>query len=394
MGLGLQMGSGLRAAFDALRGRRAEDAAALERERVQDERIAQRALDLRRIAEAERSNRAGEGLGQQRIDLSGKEFDHRVGQQSFENEGTMADRAFTKSERERAARERAELDAVIGGIDDPASRNSAFATRRGLGITRGIFLNPIQKGTEAGQEARAAFLSGGKDNAVDTAKIEGDQQVRVAHARQDASSATSPDESKELDAVAEMVIADPELLTKMTPTDRGKILRHIGASGEGTRLSGQKKERGAAMQREALEALLTLRGMPGQEGAVGAPSLSQPGSWVRMFRDEATAGSEPRGYQEQMKRLTSALTLPRLQMMQGTGPLSNADIEMLTKSATSLGSASDEKAFNAELDRLEELLSKGQKIVTRAQLDMLAKSKGTTVEEQARRAKAEGYIVR
>lgn len=395
MALGLQAGYGLKAAYDALRMQRAEAAAANERERAQQEREFQRTLDLRRIAETERSNIAGEGQADRRIAQGDRGLDLETSGQAFTQEGERIKRGYTAEDRARAAEERAIADRLIGETKDNAARRVLALQRVGVNSDRGMFLTPQERGAEKGAESSAAFSGGGRDVASGMAKIEGDQQIRVANARPSAStSPVTPEQAKELDAVAEMVIADPDRLKDFNPTERGKILRHIASSGSGSRIENMRKERASQNQREALEALIALRDMPGMAGAVGAPSLTDPGSWKRFFSDEAAQGSPARAYQEQLKRVTSALTMPRLELMRGTGPLSNADLEMLAKSATSLSTAQDEGAFTGEIKRLEDALARGMKTVSKDQLRQLAQIKGTSYEDQVNRARAEGYIVR
>lgn len=390
-GLGLVGGYGLRAAFDALRNQRREMAFNQEREREEAERQFQRGIDLRRIAETEAEGASGRSYRDTSLAHDLRRLVNQENQQAFTNEGVTADRQFTASERARAADERKKADDLIEQVANAASKRQLQLQRLGVQGDRSLFQTPEEIGGEKGRTDLSAWTGGGQKVFKDQTQMQANAQAQVAGARAAAADRKTPEQLAKLDAVAKMVIDNPDVLDKFNAADRGEILTHMASSGSG--LENQRRDKSMRLQREALEALVRLREMPGREGAIGAPSLYDPGSWQRIFTEDAMQGSPARSYQEQLKRVRSAVTTPRLQLMSGFGALSNADIEMLSKSATSLGSAQNEAEYEAELQRLQETLSKGIQTISRTQLQNVATAKGTTLDEQIKRYKDLGYVV-
>lgn len=98
-------------------------------------------------------------------------------------------------------------------------------------------------------------------------------------------------------------------------------------------------------------------------------------------------------------QLVGQLQLANAGKLKGQGQVSNIEREMLRQAATALGRQLSEKDYRTELGRIRGVKFRGeaapqQKSVSMAQLQSLAQAKGTSVEEQKRRAEAEGYIVR
>ena len=171
-------------------------------------------------------------------------------------------------------------------------------------------------------------------------------------------SAKTPEELALLDKKAAMILENPDLLKEYNPKDSAEILDHIARGGpQITNLQTAKAEK---LRQEAIQALTQLKNMPGKSGMIGAPSVFEPASLARLVGMSPPAGSVGASFQNQLNRVKSTLTLPRLQIMRGTGPLSNKDLSVLERSATSLGNRQSEVEFNAEIDRLLNELGAGQ----------------------------------
>jgi hypothetical protein len=159
-------------------------------------------------------------------------------------------------------------------------------------------------------------------------------------------------DSAQLDAISDMVLQNPDLLDKMTPTDRTRVMGHIATTKEGA-LPNKRRDSARAMLEEAQRTIKQLKTMKGREGAVGMPALTDPGSWPRLFGADAAPGSDAANYATYLETLGSQLTLPRLDVMKGAGALSDADVKMLKGSASSLSSRLSDPQFLSELDNVD-----------------------------------------
>jgi hypothetical protein len=156
----------------------------------------------------------------------------------------------------------------------------------------------------------------------------------------------------QLDAIADMVLQNPDLLDKMTPTDRTRVMGHIATTKEGA-LPNRRADSTRAMLEATAATIKELKTMKGREGAVGAPSLTDPGSWTRLVGREPMAGSDAANYSAYVDKLKSQLTLPRMEMLRGLGAMSDREFKTLADSATALGSNLGEGQFGTELGNVE-----------------------------------------
>lgn len=155
-----------------------------------------------------------------------------------------------------------------------------------------------------------------------------------------------------------MVAKQPDLVSSLSPTERAKVLKYI-ASNQSGEFQSAKDQTSISMIDEALQTIQTLKTGKGMRGAIGAPSLSEPGSFGRLIpgMGGSLPGSNPAGYEEDLKKLKSQLTLPRMDYLRGMGHASDADVRMLTESASSLGSRLGEAKFVSELEKQEQRLT-------------------------------------
>lgn len=167
---------------------------------------------------------------------------------------------------------------------------------------------------------------------------------------------TSGANDPQLGALSEMVLSNPDLLDKMTPTDRTKVLKHIATAKEGA-FPNKRAESMRSMLDATDKTVQQLRTMKGRSGAVGAPSLMDPGSLTRVIGRDPMAGSDAANYTAAIDQLKSQLTLPRMEMMRGLGAMSEKEFETLTRSATSLGTGLSEGQFATELENIAATLA-------------------------------------
>lgn len=160
----------------------------------------------------------------------------------------------------------------------------------------------------------------------------------------------------QLGALSEMVLNNPDLLDKMTPTDRTKVLKHIATAKDGA-FPNKRAESMRSMLDATDKTVQQLRTMKGRGGAVGAPALDDPGSWTRLMGRDPMAGSDAANYTAAIDQLKSQLTLPRMEMMRGLGAMSEKEFETLTRSATSLGTDLSEEQFAQELENIASTLT-------------------------------------
>lgn len=110
----------------------------------------------------------------------------------------------------------------------------------------------------------------------------------------------------------------------------------------------------------ALQTVSLLENAPGFSGAIGAPSLTQPGSWPRAVGMDALAGSEAAGADSYMKQLVGQLTLPNLTVMRGMGALSDRDMQVIQSAMTALNAKIPEAQARVELGRIRDTLSQAK----------------------------------
>jgi hypothetical protein len=181
------------------------------------------------------------------------------------------------------------------------------------------------------------------------------QRVMEGLAGQKAAGASGANDPQ-LGALSEMVLNNPDLLDKMTPTDRTKVLKHIATAKDGA-FPNKRAESMRSMLDATDKTVQQLRTMAGRSGAVGAPSLMDPGSLTRVIGRDPMAGSDASNYAAAIDQLKSQLTLPRMEMMRGLGAMSEKEFETLTRSATSLGTNLSEEQFGRELENIASALS-------------------------------------
>lgn len=154
--------------------------------------------------------------------------------------------------------------------------------------------------------------------------------------------------------LAEMVLNNPDLLKEMTPTARTQVLQEIASSGG--ELPNRRLESIKHITQQALDTISTLRDTPGMSGAVGAPSLTQPGSWSRLLGMAPLAGSASAGYQRYIDTLKAQLTLPRLEFLRGLGHMSDREFKSVADSVSALDPSMSEEMFMKELTNIETTL--------------------------------------
>jgi hypothetical protein len=353
MGLGLSGAYGAAEGQLALKRLQAED---LQRQEIAKRDMQQKfenELALRRIVEAELTGQTGREVSKGGLGLSRDRF--------TEIEKPASARAADKHAPEmRVLNQTADMgdlklrtisglsglqqQQMFSGLDFEDIASSEAQIERGR-----------TRGQAAGAGALAGFEGGGRQVLQGTEDVRGAWDLRRgaqanAGALQRAMVGQVAAQSNPgMQALAAQAAENPELLDKMTPSDRTQIMAMIAGNGQ---LKSTAQVTAQKQVAEALAALEDLRKTPGQAGAVGMPdSLA---SLPRLLGYEAAPGSEERGYAAKLAELRAKLTLPRMEMMKGV--LSDADMKVLRESAGALDPATGEAFFNKELDKVERVL--------------------------------------
>jgi hypothetical protein len=353
MGLGLSGAYGAAEGQLALKRLQAED---LQRQEIAKRDLQQQfanAIELRRIAEAEASGATGREVSIGGLDLS-----------RARHKDIAVPEAQRQAELHVPQLDTARQNAALGGLrlkrisELPDTAQGQWAS----GLDFEDIASPEAqvergkiRGQAAGAGAQAAFEGGGRQVLQGTEDVKGAWDLRRgaqanAGALQRAMVGQVAAQSNPgMQALAAQAAENPELLDKMTPSDRTQIMAMIAGNGQ---LKSTAQVTAQKQVAEALAALEDLRKTPGQAGAVGMPdSLA---SLPRLLGYEAAPGSEERGYAAKLAELRAKLTLPRMEMMKGV--LSDADMKVLRESAGALDPATGEAFFNKELDKVERVL--------------------------------------
>lgn len=122
--------------------------------------------------------------------------------------------------------------------------------------------------------------------------------------------------------------------------------------------SAGRQESVVEIAQSALDTIETLRTTPGFAGAVGAPSVMQPGSWSRAVGLPPAPGSASASYAPYISALKSQLTIPRMQMIRGLGQMSDREFRTMSDSVSALNENMSETQFLQELRSIETALHK------------------------------------
>ncbi len=158
----------------------------------------------------------------------------------------------------------------------------------------------------------------------------------------------TPGGAPPLSGLAQSILRDPAILRTLTPTDRGKIYEELGRSGQ------IPQTRFVETVDRGLDTIKSLKAeTTGKSGSIGLKN------WTSAFglRDEPAEGSPEADYAFKVKQLISLLTLPELELMKGLGQMSDREFNTLSSAATTLNRDLSEKAFDAEIDRVESSLN-------------------------------------
>jgi hypothetical protein len=162
---------------------------------------------------------------------------------------------------------------------------------------------------------------------------------------------------EELDAVAAMVMDNPDLLKQFTAKDRGALLKHIAISGD--KFPNQRQAKVRDLSQQALSTITQMESLGGMSGAVGAKGASS----LFGVLDKPLPGTAAADYVRYIETLKSQLSLPKLELMKGMGAMSDREFKTISDAATALDTSMSESAFTKELDRVKTTLNE---IVKRA----------------------------
>ena len=303
----------------------------------------QQDLAVRRQGEVERSNRAGEG----QFDIMAPSIiDLRKVQTS-----------------DIARRPQAEADARTHDVDLLTRRNEFVAGQSAFDRAHDVDLltrrNEFVAGQgELGRAHDIGMLTRSGDQATNLQRLRGQQELQqintAAQERIRAQSAATQAGAANIDALADMVSKNPDLLEKLSTSDRSQVLKHMAATN--TDMPNRRNDTLKEVVSGAEDALKVLeegaKTGRGFAGAVGAPSIET----LFGYLDQPMAGTSAAGYVEQIKALKSRLTQPRLEMMRGLGAMSNIEFENMMSSVTALNPRMSESDFKTELGKIRQHL--------------------------------------
>lgn len=113
----------------------------------------------------------------------------------------------------------------------------------------------------------------------------------------------------------------------------------------------------SGMATQARDAIAILKTHPGREGATGRKNWS---SAFGMMEEPFDATDEA-NFVPQFKRLQALLTLPNLDALRGLGHMSDREFATMQASASALERGLSDKAFLAELERIDAVMAKVEK---------------------------------
>lgn len=144
-------------------------------------------------------------------------------------------------------------------------------------------------------------------------------------------------------------------------------------------------------RQQILQAAKDLLNHPGLDAFTGTTFNPQHGfGWY----DDPIGGTDAASAKALYDNFVSLSALPNLEKLRG--PLSDKDIEFIKAASTRAKPRSKDSDFRKELGSIIQKLEGsggGTKQVTMQQLQAIAAKRGTTVEQEAQRAAAEGFTV-
>lgn len=161
--------------------------------------------------------------------------------------------------------------------------------------------------------------------------------------------------TEDINALADSVFQNPDLLKGLNPTLQGKVLTSIAKSGRS--LPNAKLDTQDRMAEDALNTIKYLKDnlniTGGGSGAVGAKG---PTSLFGILK-EPVAGSQAANYLDYINTLKSQITLPNLDILRGLGRVTDREFKALHDSMTALNPNMSEAQFGKELDKIEGALT-------------------------------------
>jgi hypothetical protein len=328
---------------------KAEALAAELRRIAEEERQFENSLATRKQDETERAARTGEGFEGQRVGHEGA----RLGYEGRRVDIAEGDFGMRQTDHANKESDRQELIGLTRSETDPVRRGVLDLKRLGVDTDRAFHQTPEERGREKGAESATAWQSGGRGVFADQSNIQTSNSIREINARESAQASGSGSQDALLAAAVQN---DPELLTKLTPSDRARVLRTLQASGEA--LPNIRRNAMQNITQSARDALTQLMGsQEGMAGAVGAPAITQPGSWSRMVGAQPIPGSASAGFTKKIETLKARLALPKLEYLRGLGAMSDREFRAINDAVTSLDTVTSEADFRRELGNIDKAIS-------------------------------------
>lgn len=172
---------------------------------------------------------------------------------------------------------------------------------------------------------------------------------------EDRAAKTTPKEPKAPDKEWIIRNGQPMQIDKGTaqPGDRP----YNAADAKFSATAGDAAAKRTTMAEKVLGAITALETSTGFSGAIGAPSLTQPGSWTRAIGISAMPGSSAASARAALQRLMALIAIPELQSMRGLGAMSDREFATISAAGSSLTPDMSEADARRELQRLREVFT-------------------------------------
>ena len=304
-------------------------------------------------------------------DLAGQREATEAGTRAT-TENTLATAAKTRQGTGFEAEDRASTQGIINTLPD-VGPDGQMSPRKVVELLRAgdidlttpggqmALYGPTAMGTRAGVQAGAEWgPGGGKQRLIEETGIKTAGDIAVANARRQAEGTGTPGELSEY---AGMIMNNPTLLDKLSPTERGRVLREIASSGE--QFPNQRAETTRSLlqgARESLNQIVTkdptgkIGLTPGAASAFGFPGWERGFGLTDVLGAGPVSGSQAAAAQRYVDRLKAQLTLPRLEFLRGLGAMSDREFKTIADSVTALDRALPDEAALQEILSLYQTL--------------------------------------
>lgn len=247
---------------------------------------------------------------------------------------------------------------TIYGLE--AAGGPKIGTEEGRLATYGPSFVGKQKGLQAG-----AAWTGGEEEVYEAKKdLDTKSGIAVANARRQATQGVGGGTPGERSNFADMILANPDLIDKLSPTERGKVLREIADTGQtfpnrrrdmtNTIIGQARQSLNEIVQRDKQGNIVGMSA--GAKGAFGFPGWERGFGLTDALGADPISGTGAAGANRHVEALKSRLTMPRLELMRGLGAMSQNEFQALHDSVTALHRSMSDADAMKEILKIDMML--------------------------------------